>query len=118
MLFNISSVYTRTRTLFGLTPRHTILSKFIITENGLAMFVRLLKKVSFLSFTNVFKTAMELWTLVFVWTSRTNLERGIFVEEARVVIDKPSQLSAIQEKHQQKKLLESKLAQLFYVTCE
>ena len=34
------------------------------------------------------------------------------------MIDKPSQLSAIQEKHQQKKLLESKLAQLLYVTCE
>ena len=34
------------------------------------------------------------------------------------MIDKTSQLSAIQEKDQQKKLLESKLAQLFYVTCE
>lgn len=35
----ISSVYTRALTLFGLTPRHAVLSKFIITERAQNVFI-------------------------------------------------------------------------------
>lgn len=53
-----------------------------------------------------------------LWTLHTNLERSLFVEEARVMIDKPRQLSTIKKQNQKKKFLQSKLSQLFHVACE
>lgn len=46
----------------------------------------------------------------------TNLERGFFVKQTRIMVNEPRQLCAIQEQHKQEKLLECKLSKLLHVT--